>query len=900
MNILQLSIQFIITLALASKVSKSKFQPMVLPVLVLLNFCQFTSVYITGNLIDQRVMNNLTVDALYGFGVNYRKHFLIFFITYILSIPIFQYLAHKSQKLFRKLHKSFKILSIIALLSMSVFPQQGILRSWFKTIEGHPLNQTSFEHSLKSLGISPEEYIFPNQLVSKPGKNIIVLSLESIERGYLTNPYFADLTPNLRNLSQAWSYIPNLEENIGGNWTIASLYSYQVGVPAIFNSRATNYFQGLRSSKITGLGHILENAGYRSSLIISDPHFAGTKDLMTAYNIRVISSNNSLNKYKVNWWGLSDIDIFEEAKNQIHLLKDNTSPFALFISTINSHGSNGLPDQRVKSHVNTNRTQIEQAVQMADKLVGEFISYLKDNRLLSNSAIFIFPDHKLISEPSKVTKELSKRNRSLFLISNVLSDFSKQEAAKNLKQIQIPALIIKGANIQTNGKFLSDLIDLRNNNHFIEANYNKIANLNSSAISKNSFNKDLKISIEDRFVRLQSGTNTSDLKIKSKTGYYEFIFNKEFVLLDKRFLHPKQKDRKHKYDRKFDYLYLTVEVRDGRMRQITYGNKEDIFISKRINSTEKSLLIKREESLERLAQTNTFFAMIKRTFNTVSSLMRHMTNGLFQSSTTPKTKIKENNTKSSLKTFITDKKRFIAHAGGSIDGKTYTNSLEALNISYKKGLRYFELDIIETSDNHYVAVHGWKNWLKKVSYKGPIPPTKHDFMRHKIFGKYTPVDMETLNLWFEKHKDAVLVTDKVDQPKKFSAFFKFKDRLMMEVFSWDSAKEALSANIAAPILNFKLVKNLKVDDIPKFLKNKGYEFIASSRNEHTVHLDLIKNLNKAGIKIYAYGFHSPYPNEKFLICNQRELYYGAYVDRWDSYMDLDCSKENFESPTQDN
>ena len=94
--------------------------------------------------------------------------------------------------------------------------------------------------------------------------------------------------------------------------------------------------------------------------------------------------------------------------------------------------------------------------------------------------------------------------------------------------------------------------------------------------------------------------------------------------------------------------------------------------------------------------------------------------------------------------------------------------------------------------------------------------------------------------------------------------------------------------------------NLKVDDIPKFLKNKGYEFIASSRNEHTVHLDLIKNLNKAGIKIYAYGFHSPYPNEKFLICNQRELYYGAYVDRWDSYMDLDCSKENFESPTQDN
>src|SRR5690606_6707327 len=31
-----------------------------------------------------------------------------------------------------------------------------------------------------------------------------------------------------------------------------------------------------------------------------------------------------------------------------------------------------------------------------------------------------------------------------------------------------------------------------------------------------------------------------------------------------------------------------------------------------------------------------------------------------------------------------DKSRFIAHAGGSIDGRTYTNSLEALDFNYKK------------------------------------------------------------------------------------------------------------------------------------------------------------------------------------------------------------------------
>ena len=49
--------------------------------------------------------------------------------------------------------------------------------------------------------------------------------------------------------------------------------------------------------------------------------------------------------------------------------------------------------------------------------------------------------------------------------------------------------------------------------------------------------------------------------------------------------------------------------------------------------------------------------------------------------------------------------RFIAHAGGRIEGMNYTNSLEALNNSYKNGFRLFELDIIETSDGEFVAAH---------------------------------------------------------------------------------------------------------------------------------------------------------------------------------------------------
>ena len=49
----------------------------------------------------------------------------------------------------------------------------------------------------------------------------------------------------------------------------------------------------------------------------------------------------------------------------------------------------------------------------------------------------------------------------------------------------------------------------------------------------------------------------------------------------------------------------------------------------------------------------------------------------------------------------------IAHAGGGIDEKTYTNSVEAFKLNYENGFRLFEFDIAITSENILVARHGW-------------------------------------------------------------------------------------------------------------------------------------------------------------------------------------------------
>ncbi len=58
--------------------------------------------------------------------------------------------------------------------------------------------------------------------------------------------------------------------------------------------------------------------------------------------------------------------------------------------------------------------------------------------------------------------------------------------------------------------------------------------------------------------------------------------------------------------------------------------------------------------------------------------------------------------------FYNQEETLIAHAGGKIDGKVYTNSLEAIEGSIKAGRTLVEVDFIKTADGIYVAGYDWE------------------------------------------------------------------------------------------------------------------------------------------------------------------------------------------------
>ena len=126
----------------------------------------------------------------------------------------------------------------------------------------------------------------------------------------------------------------------------------------------------------------------------------------------------------------------------------------------------------------------------------------------------------------------------------------------------------------------------------------------------------------------------------------------------------------------------------------------------------------------------------------------------------------------------------IAHAGGAIDGYSYTNSREALTNALDNGFRYIELDLYETTDNNAVCLHSLEDYRKMTSTDCEDLDIK-SFLSHQLYGKYTPMTLnDAIKIWEER--PFYFVTDKISDPQILNRYFKKnRDKVIVEAFSLD-------------------------------------------------------------------------------------------------------------------
>ncbi len=103
----------------------------------------------------------------------------------------------------------------------------------------------------------------------------------------------------------------------------------------------------------------------------------------------------------------------------------------------------------------------------------------------------------------------------------------------------------------------------------------------------------------------------------------------------------------------------------------------------------------------------------------------------------------------------------IAHAGGGLGKRTYTNSYEALDANLKNGFKYFELDFTFTSDGRLICLHDWKvNFKRTFDFETDHRLTLKEFQNLVDKNtKFTNCTLEGLAAWMLDNPTAYVVTD---------------------------------------------------------------------------------------------------------------------------------------------
>lgn len=532
--------------------------------------------YLTGSFFNYQAYVHADLDAVRSMGGLLIKQGTAAILTCAaLAFVLYKLGAAKPPR--RKAFPLLACLFIAFLLTPRIAGDGGIVGELHQIYKIKFVGNQSFTAALQDLGIDPQNYPTGDQITAQAGKNIIVIPLESLEGTYFTQ--FPGLLPNLERLAKEWTYY-NMLYSPSTAWSAAALYAQNVGMPGYFKENWNDLFQNTSESRLTGLGNVLHAAGYDIKAVMKIKDLAGKGDILQAYGIETIDGSNSIGQYK----DFHDLDLFHEARLQIERFAQSGRPFALFLYTLNTHYPNGIYDARMKQFIDREDDGMEFAAASIDYLIGDFIQYLQDRGLLENTAIYLFPDHMLTaggSHPYDVFVRAG--HRSMYMITNEAAEKFSKPPSQSIHPIELPKMILQGADVRSNAKFLVDFIpETEDINAFLTQNQEKLTALNSAALHRESYQDGFQISFENGLLTLSA--LKGGLKETVETGsirnaLYSFRFTENMVLLDvqkillaNHALTPSKESRRHEYNN----LHLTVAFTDGKISKIYFGDKNNI------------------------------------------------------------------------------------------------------------------------------------------------------------------------------------------------------------------------------------------------------------------------------------------------------------------------------------
>ena len=325
------------------------------------------------------------------------------------------------------------VCAALCMASVFLFPgfRPEYLENEFFVYHGRDILSAAFSQDAAERKVDKSAYASPDWSDSAyfglaAGRNVVVIQVEALQN-FVVGAFYEgqEITPNLNRLIRGDTlYFDHYYYQIGGANTADAEFAVN---NSLFAPEENGAYVRYPANRYYSLPMLLKDSGWQTARAFHG-YIASFWNRETAYPYQGFDDFVSLEDYDETDMfplGLSDKEFFRQTTDILRTLPE---PFYAFCITASSHYPYGIPlkDREIALKPEDEQTLFGlylQAVNYADRAIGEFLEELKDAGLYENSVFLIYGDHYALpntaADIARQVSALTGENYTIFDVFNV-------------------------------------------------------------------------------------------------------------------------------------------------------------------------------------------------------------------------------------------------------------------------------------------------------------------------------------------------------------------------------------------------------------------------------------------------------------------------------------------------
>lgn len=309
----------------------------------------------------------------------------------------------------------------------------------------------------------------PETVRATPGRNLVLVYLESLERTYTDASRFPGLTPNIDRWRTRGLDFSGMQTYPGAGYTIAGLFASQCGAPYLLNSvfgsdiNALGFVPGNDNTsantfhpELACLGDVLHAAGYHQTYLSGVAlEFANTDQFFRMHHYDAALGAPQIEQRHAGrlpllGWGLTDEAVFAEALTEYRRGVASGRPFSVVLSTIDTHPPDGYLLPECTAYAPIHNAMLD-AVHCTDQLLGRFLDSLSREPGWRDTVVVVMSDHLAMRNVASALYPAEAQRQPLLFAVNA----GQGERPARMLHMDVAPTVLDLLGVHSNVRFLA-------------------------------------------------------------------------------------------------------------------------------------------------------------------------------------------------------------------------------------------------------------------------------------------------------------------------------------------------------------------------------------------------------------------------------------------------------------